>query len=229
MAFPKKDSVLVAYSTNFNDRIVASPATFSLSAPQAAAYTPLHAAFVSAYEAVVEAREAGTRSRSLVQTKDQAKRDLLTYGRELYKLVQASLTVTDANKTLLGVKVIDNQPTPIPAPNAAPEIRVLSVYGRDVRLGIRDASGARKGRPVGVAGCSLYSFVGPSAPTTNDGWKSEGNITRNDIIVQFPETVTPGTKVWFTGFWYSLRGLSGPAATPISTHIGFEGAQPLAA
>jgi hypothetical protein len=34
---PLKDSLLVPYSTNFNDRIVATPATFSLSAAQAAA------------------------------------------------------------------------------------------------------------------------------------------------------------------------------------------------
>jgi hypothetical protein len=229
MAFPKKDSLLVAFSSNFNDRIVAEPATFSLSAAQAALYTPLHTSFVDSYNAVVEAREAGTRSKSLVQIKDQAKFDLLRYGRELYKLVQASLTVTDANKTLLGVKVIDRSPTPVPAPNAAPEIKVTSVYGRDVRLSIKDASGTRKGRPIGVVGCSLYSFIGPSAPTTNDGWKSEGNITKNDILVKFAESVTPGTKVWFTGFWYSLRGLSGPECTPISAHIGFEGAQPLAA
>src|SRR6478672_1739290 len=117
MAIPaENDSLLVAFSTNFNDRIVAAPATYGFSAAQASAYTALHTPFVSAYNAVVAARESGTRSRSLVASKDAAKASLLGYARQLYAQVQSSLTVTDAAKIELGVKVRSApSPQPIPA------------------------------------------------------------------------------------------------------------------
>lgn len=53
--------------------ITALPATFALSAAQASAYTPLHNAFVAAYNALTESREAGNRSESLTATKDGVK------------------------------------------------------------------------------------------------------------------------------------------------------------
>ena len=39
MAIETKDSLLAAWSTNFNDRITASPATYNFSAPEAVAYS----------------------------------------------------------------------------------------------------------------------------------------------------------------------------------------------
>src|SRR5436190_18754502 len=90
MAFPKADSELVPYSTNWNARIVAAPGDFSLSAAQAAAYTPLHSAYLSSVAALQAAVAAGTRSKALYATRDTARVDLLRYGRELYAIVQAS-------------------------------------------------------------------------------------------------------------------------------------------
>src|SRR5690349_2149613 len=116
MAIPTKDSLLADFSTNFETRIVANPTDYGLTAAQATAYTALHDPFITAYDAVVAAREAGTRSSSLVATKDAAKLALLSYARQLYSFVQSSLTVTDARKIELGVRVKDLTPTPVPAP-----------------------------------------------------------------------------------------------------------------
>src|SRR3954463_6911657 len=87
---PLKDSLLVPYSTNFNDRIVATPLVFQLTAPQAAAYTALHTPYITAYETMMAARADGTRSKSLTNAKDNAKRNLLIYARQLYSFVQSN-------------------------------------------------------------------------------------------------------------------------------------------
>src|SRR2546425_12605325 len=87
---PLKDSLLVPYSTNFNDRIVAAPATFSLSSAQAALYTAFHTPYVAAYNAMMAARADGTRSESLTATKNSTKRGLLDYARQLYSFVQSN-------------------------------------------------------------------------------------------------------------------------------------------
>src|SRR5688572_2472641 len=123
MSIPTKDAALAAWSTNANTRLVATPAAFSISAAQAAAYTALHDPFIEAYEA---ASAVGARSRSLVAAKETAKDNLLRYAREIYALVQSSLTVTDANKELLGV-VIRRNPSPQPPPAIAPDVDIVSV------------------------------------------------------------------------------------------------------
>jgi hypothetical protein len=48
LALPKLDSLLVPFSTNWNTRTVASPATFGLLAPRVAAYTALHTPYITA-------------------------------------------------------------------------------------------------------------------------------------------------------------------------------------
>jgi hypothetical protein len=230
MAIPTKDSALVAWSTNFDEKIAASAVTYSLTPAQATSYHTKHVLFLAAYNTLIAAREEGTRSKSQTMAKDEAKTDLLTLGRQLYVIAQSSSVATPIQKTEAGIHLRDTQPTPVPAPNAAPALAVTRVFGHDISISLKDASGARKGRPIGVAGASLFTFVGETAPATTDaGWKAEGNVTRNRVIVQFPESVAPGSKVWFTAFWYNPRGLAGPACTPVGSGIGYEGAMPLAA
>jgi hypothetical protein len=106
---------------------------------------------------------------------------------------------------------------------------VTSVYGRQIRLRIRDASGLRRGKLPGADGAALWSFGRPSAPTAEQIWKGEGNVTKGEIIVVFPKALAPGTKVWFTAYWYNRAALSGPACTPVWSTIGFDDAEPLAA
>lgn len=216
---------LSAYSVNFKTRTTAAPADFEMTAAKCTSYGVLHDLYIAALAAV---NTVGARSKALVAAKNSARKNLLAVAREYYAQIQASLVVTDANKTLLNITIRNTEPTPRPAPSVVPAVAVISVYGRNARLSIKDASGARRGRPVGCAGASLFSFVGENPPLATEGWRAEGNITRTPIVVQFDDDVAPGTKVWFCAFWYSQRGLSGAACTPVSAHIGYEGALPLA-
>jgi hypothetical protein len=229
MAIPLKDSLLVPWSTNFNTRATAAPSEYGLTAAQAALYTPLHQAYLAAQAALAIAVSEGIRSKPLYAARDETKYNLVRYGRELYAFIQNAVTVSDEKKLELGIHVKDLEPTAVPQPKDAPELTVKGVFGHQMRLVMRDASGKRRGRPLGVAGASLFSFIGEDPPSAAQGWKPEGNITRGMTLVEFPPSLPPGTKVWFTCFWYTLRGLSGPSCTPIASHVGFEGAQPLAA
>ena len=82
MSIPMIDSLLVPFSQNFNDRIVASPSTFSLLPAQATAYTALNTPYLAAYNAMMAARADGTRSRSLTMMKDSTKKGLIDYARQ---------------------------------------------------------------------------------------------------------------------------------------------------
>lgn len=220
MAIPTKDSLLVAWGSNFDVKVTASPVTYNLDAAQAAAFTAAYTPFVAAYDAVAAAREAGTRSRVLTATKDTAKAALLRLGRELYGLVQDSNSVSAADKEDVGVVVRDTTPSPIPPPALAPGIQILATTGNTVQLRLFDTGDSgRRGKPAGVDGAGVFSFVGAAAPTEESAWNFEGNTGRTRVDVTFPAGTAAGARVWFTAFWFNQRKERGPAANPVGTNI----------
>lgn len=216
MAVPTLDSKLVPYSTNFNARIVASPGTFGLVAAQVTAYTALHNPYIAA-AAAVEPR--GNRSEVLIAARDAAKALLIPYARELYGIIQASRNVTDASKLLLGI-TIRAQPTTVGAPDTAPALEVGNRYANTVTAHLHETlGGSSRARPAGVAGASLFSYVGTTPPVNVEGWRFEGNTSRTTIDVVFPDDLAPGTTVYLTAFWFNRRGQSGPACSPVAAII----------
>jgi hypothetical protein len=78
MAIPTKDTLLVAWGSNFDTKATLSPVTYGITAAQALAFHTVYQAFVTAFNAVAAAREAGSRSKLLTSTKNTAKNSLLT-------------------------------------------------------------------------------------------------------------------------------------------------------
>ena len=230
MAIPTKDVSLVDWSTNANTRLTAAPATYGTTAAVATAYTAVHDPFIAAYNNLVAARAAGTRSESLTALKDAAKLALLNFARPLYKTIQVNTAVTDAAKIELGVHVIDVQPTPIPVPGFAPGLSVVSVDGRLVKICLFDpANPTRRRIPDGVNGAIVMSHIGPTAPTDPAAYKMEGPTSRTTVNILFSESVAPGTQVWLTAVWFNERKQMGPATAPVTTNINYGGSMQMAA
>jgi hypothetical protein len=222
---PPREAELVPFSENFKAKIAASPGDFSLTSAQASAYGTLHDDFIAKWDVC---QDPTTKTKQAVELKDQAKNALLGNLRMLVKIVQNAPTTTNAERIELNIPERDFEPTPVPPPADAPMLTVVSVYGRNIRIKLDDASGAKRGRPISCQGAMVYSFVGANPPAGTDGWKLEGLVTRRSIIVEMAETVPPGSKVFLTACWYTERGLTGPACTPVATATGYEGAMPLA-
>lgn len=222
---PTREAELVTWSNNFNTRIGATPTTFGLTAAQATTYNGLNDAFVAAYDA---ATNDGTNSKSAIVTKNDAKALLIANARVLAGIIQKFPGTTNTMRSELGLTVKDVEPTPIPPPSNAPSILIKSVSGNTVRIRLVDPQNpTRRGRPAGVDGLAVFSFVGENAPTTEGAWKFEGNTTRTTVNVIFPSTTPAGSKVWFTAFYFNNRKQSGPPSTSVSTNIA--GGQAMAA
>jgi hypothetical protein len=224
---PTKDSLLAGWSANADALLTATPGDFGSDAAQALQFHNLNVLWTDAYNAVVAARASGSQTMPLTQAKDTAKANFLRFAREIYANCQNSLTCTDANKAALGVVVKKTTQTPKPVIAFPPTLKVMSVFGRQVRLSI--TNGDSKAKPFGAAGCSVYSFVGDVAPTTAEGWIPEGTVMRNQVIVLLPDTVAPNTKVWFCAAYFNTRGIASPACTPIFAYTNHESAEPLSA
>jgi hypothetical protein len=212
---PTKDAALLAFSLNLSTRISASPTTYGLTAAIATNYQTLHDSFADALAAC----DPDERNKILVAAKNTARANLKTQARYINDLVQGTASVTDAQKLELGLTV-RQQPSPIPPPASQPGITILATIGNTVKLRLSDLTdSANRGKPAGVDGASVFSFVGATAPTEEAEWKFEGVTSRTKIDVTFPESITPGAKVWFTAFWFNQRKQNGPAATPVGCNI----------
>ena len=214
---PGRESELVTWSTNFDTLINADPLIYGLDIGQASAYAALHTAFVAAYQT---ANDPSTRTPSAIVSKDDAKDALITNARDLAAIVQSFPGTTDILRSDLGITVPDTEPTPIPPPANPPGIDIVSAVGRTVTLRLHDSlSPTTRGKPDGVAGATVFSYVGTAAPVELDDWKFEGNTTLTKYDVNFDPEVANGAMVWFTAFWFNPRAQSGPAASPVSTNM----------
>ena len=222
--FPAKDASIVTWANTFASVLSSSPTTYGATAGIAASFQTLADNLQSAY---TMSQEPATRTKGTIAAKQAAKQAMKEACRKIVRVIYAQ-TLTDQQLIDIGLRPYDPTPTPSPVPALAPILEIVSVYGRDVRVRLKDASGESRGKPPFVSAAQLYSFVGATPPSGSDGWKMEACVTRTSIIVQFPETVAPGSKVYLTAAWMNSRGLTGPACTPVVASIGYEGAMPLA-
>ena len=219
MAVPTQINELVEYSTNFDTRANASPQTFNLTTQQTDSYSAVHLPFIVAEQALADARASGTRSASLTAARDAAKRDLLKVARELYAFVAASTNVTDADKILLGVRVTDRTPSPVPVPISAPGVDVVAAAGTTVVVRIHGGASGRRGKPAGCVAAWVYSFVGPQYPSDPAAWDFNGATTGGTFAIEFPDSVPGGSQVWVCAAWINPRQEAGPTSTPVTTRV----------
>ena len=165
---PSREAELVTWSNNFNTKISAAPTAYGLTAGQAMTYASRHGTFTSAYQT---ANNPNTRSPSNIVAKNTAKRALIVEARSLARIVQAAPGVTPAQKDELGLTVRDGEGSPIPAPAVAPQIDLVSMVGRTLNIRLHDGDSTRRGKPAGVQGASVFSFVGVTPPVDIASWK----------------------------------------------------------
>jgi hypothetical protein len=216
---PYREADLLAWSTNWAALTNASPETYGLTVQQAANYQTLHDAFATAWDVT----HGPNRGPAATQTKKSAKEALIRGQggiRQLVGIVQKFPGTTDTMRVQLKITVPDAEPTPVPPPSQAPEFDLKPPVMRRVTITLHNETVlGRRGKPDGVAGALIFSFVGASPPSPQEThlWKMEANITKTTTEVQFPPTVPPGATVWFTAFWYNPRGQSGPSAPAVYT------------
>ena len=217
---PSRESDLLTWTKNFEQKIVADAAAYGLIEKQATDYNLAQAAFAAAYQV---ANDPDTRSPGNIRIKNTKKDELVASTRQLVDIAQAAPEMDNDKRVALGITVRDTDPTPIPAPSEAPAIDILSMVGWTLELRLHRGDATKRAKPAGVKGATVFSFVGEQPPSAIDAWKFEGSITKTETKVNFPTTLAPGTKVWLTAFWFNPTSQSGPAAVPVSTQINYGG------
>ena len=219
--FPcKRDGDLLMWAANFGQQISSSPAVFGVDAAQASAFQMLSAAYADAYAL---ATNPTTNSKANVNAKNQARWQLLnaTSGaKQLVAIVQAFPGLTDTMRGELGLRLLDVEPSPVPAPAFPPGLAVVATVGRMTKLRLRDQeSPDSRGKPRGVEGATVLYHVGDEPPASPSKWMFGMNTSRPVFDLAIPGDVPAGSKVWITAFWFNARKDSSPPAQPKSVRV----------
>ncbi len=212
---PRRDNELLAFSLNLATLISATPGAYGLSPAQAAAYLAVHTAYATALAAC----DPAIRNKTSTAAKNAARAALERAARQTAATIDGTPAVTDAQKIQLGL-LVRRSPQVIPAPTTSPGLEILSQDGWTVSIRLRDKESLEKrGKPAGVAGASVFSFVGDTPPSNLVEWNFQGNIGRTTMDITFPSSLPPGTKVWITAFWFNGRKQAGPNCAPESANL----------
>lgn len=214
---PMKDAALLTWSTELSQHLTATPLDFGITAPMAASL----AAKVSAFsDALAAATNGQTRGKHTIFLKDEARASLVSDIRAVVGQIQGTVTVTNAQRSVLNIPARDTQPTPRHAPATGPGITVKSVSGRTIKIELQDLENPlNRGKPPTASGATIFTFSGSTPPAAGaPGWAYQGQATRRYVELVLPADSAPET-VWISGVWYTERGELSPASTPISVNL----------
>lgn len=220
---PRKDADLAAFANNMSTYLTASPAAFSVTIAQAAAFATLKTAFQTALTTL---ENPANRNPVNTQIKNDARAALVDGPggiRELVDIIQAAPATTDVQRQQIQITIRDTDPTPSPIPDAAPVFTIESVIGQTVVCRIRNAEDeTSRAKPFGVQGAQILAYLGDEAPLILNQWQTMGVFTRTDGTVTLmlsSNLFPPGSKVWLTASWMNTRGQQGPLSNPIAFFV----------
>lgn len=208
------DANLVIWSDSLSEHLTAQPLLFHVTPEQAAAYAGLNTVFGTA---LFVWRDQSTKTPVASANKKAARENLLAMAKYLVNSINSNPATTDAQRDELGIKA-RKRPSPIPAPGTWPIIDVIAVSGRTATLGLHATQAGKRGKPSGVKGASVFTFVGDEAPADPAVWKFEGLITKTKFDLSFEQS-TQANTVWVTANWYNERGQTGVACAPVSINL----------
>ncbi|MGC4030164.1 MAG: hypothetical protein QM754_00240 [Tepidisphaeraceae bacterium] len=210
-----READFVSWLRDFCKNLTTQPANyFGVDEDAIQDYTAIATAYLNAY---ATASNPNTRTPPNIAAKDLAKKSAVTATRSIVDVIQAWPQMTDEKRRLLDITIRKKRKS-IPRPSLKPYLEIAGVDQNTISVRITQSK-TEKAKPDGVIGATLFSAVGPTPPTSESGWFSQGNTTKNVVQVQFPDTVPPGSRVWFTAVYYSRKAETGPAANVIGTNL----------
>lgn len=215
---PLTDAGLLSWSLNFQEQLaaLADPTTVGLTTENVTEYTAAQADYATKLNI---ANAPATRGGATIHAKNQSKKALVALSRSFAMTITKFQGVTDQQRYEFGLTV-DGEPTPVPPPPYSPEMDMLPVVGRTVKIRLHNEKTlGHRGKPHGVTSAAVYSYIGEAPSDNLHDWKQEALSSRAAIDVEFPPSLAPGTKVWLTAYWLNAKMESGPACQPQGVNL----------
>ena len=214
---PDNDADLVAWTTNFVTYANGNLAALGLVAADMAPITTNQTTFNTTFNANIAAQNA---AQSAAAAKDMARADLESVLRALVRKIQASASVTNAQRQSLGISLRGAARTPASAPPSPPILTVdTSQRLRHTIAFVDSTTPTSKAKPDGVLGCEIWVKIGGAPPTDPSELSFLGLDTRTPYTTEF-DGADAGKTAHYMGRWVSTRTEHGPWSETASATIG---------
>jgi hypothetical protein len=209
---PAFDTWIVPFSAYVTTNATAMGVAPADAAALAASVTTWNSMFPT-HNTAQNAAKAATSNKNLARAAIEA------LARPLIQQLQASTTVTDAQRNSMQINVRSTAHTPAAAPTSAPMATVdTSQRLRHVISYMDTAGGGSKKKPAGVAYCEIWAKVGGPAPTDVSQMAYMGNASASPQMEEYTGAQA-GQMVCYWLRWVNTRGEKGPWSEPVMATI----------
>lgn len=203
---PGPDASFQAWQVNFVTYANANLAALGLVAADMTPVTTAQTAWAAGFTNHIAAKNAAMAAK---QTKDESRVAYIAAIRPLVRRLQASPSVSDAERASLGITVAQ-QSGPIGPPTTAPLVSLEC--GNRLQQTIRfvdSATPTKKAKPTGVLGAEIWNKVGTTPPTGESDLRFVAVDTNAPYVLNFDAADGGKTNyVWMR--WVSPTGERGP-------------------
>jgi hypothetical protein len=202
---PKRDSELVAWSTNFTEQIVANAPMWEIPPHEVSDLQTANTAFAALHAQA----DSPIKNSVIVAEKDTARDVLVAKIRGLVGFRLKNPIITNAQRIALGLHPHDTTPTPIPVPTSRPEIDIDVLDFRRLKILFHDMNSTSKAKPYGVNGAVIAYAVLDKPPADPNALTRTVLATRTPHVLEFTEEER-GQKVYVAICWQNEKGQKGP-------------------
>lgn len=214
---PAKDADFDAWLTNFSALITATPTAYGLTAPDAVIIAAQKTAFAAA---LATATDPSTRTAPAVAAKDAARALAVATVRPYAINVKLNASVTNSQRSDLGLTINSFPPTPIPAPVTAPALVLVQATPLSHQLRFYDVTTpTSKAKPYGVIGLEVRRAIGTSPAVDPDSAAYLTTWGKSPNLSTFSSGDVGKVATYF-GRWVTRSGPGGRQQTgPWSTAL----------
>jgi len=213
---PVSDTDFTVWMQNFISYANANLSAIGLTAADLTPIQNAEAAWETAYTANVTAQ---AQAQSTRQAKDDARSEQVSLVRALVARIQASKTVTDAQRQALQLNVRSATRTPVGAPSSRPIAQVdISQRLRHTLSFMDELTPTSRAKPTGIIGCEIWNKIGGAPPVDPSEMTYLATDTRSPYTVEFDGS-DAGKTVYYMLRWVNSRGERGPWSQTFSAMI----------
>ena len=214
---PRGDADFNAWQANFVTYANANLANLGLVLPDLLSILSAQAAWTPSLTAHVAAQANAQSARA---TKDGNRTTLETLIRALVRRLQASPSVSDAEREALGITVPDSGAAAVAIPSTRPICQIDTSQRLRHTIDFTDESTpTRKAKPAGVMGVEIWVKIGATPPVDPSELTFLAVDTRTPYTTDF-DGADGGKQAHYMLRWVNTRGETGPWSETATATIG---------